>query len=206
MKTNKWNLKYLNNQTGWDIGTVSTPLKEYIDQIEDKNIYILIPGGGNSHEAEYLHTKGFKNVYVVDIASKALENLKQRVPDFPKEHLICSDFFSLDQKFDLILEQTFYCAIDPKRRDNYVKKMHELLKANGKLVGVLFQFPLTESGPPFGGSKEEYLNRFHPYFYLNVLEDCINSIPERKNQEVFINFTKKINGKNNHFKPQTDYL
>jgi len=191
MSTNKWNLKYLNNQTGWDIGTVSTPLREYIDQIEYKNSTILIPGGGNSHEAEYLHSKGFKNVYVVDIAPKALENLKQRVPNFPKEHLICSDFFSLDQKFDLILEQTFYCAIDPKLRDNYVKKMHELLKPTGKLVGVLFQFPLTETGPPFGGSKEEYLNRFLPYFHINVLEDCINSIPERKNQEVFINFTKK---------------
>lgn len=38
-----WNNRYLQHQTGWDIGTVSTPLKEYIDQLSDKQISILIP-------------------------------------------------------------------------------------------------------------------------------------------------------------------
>lgn len=191
MKSNNWNSKYLNNNTGWDIGNISTPIKEYIDQLENKNIKILIPGGGNSYEAEYLHKKGFKNVYVVDIAEKALQNLIERVPDFPKENLIHKDFFKLQGEFDLIIEQTFYCAINPSERDLYVNKTAELLNEKGKLIGLLFIFPLTKSGPPFGGSIDEYLNRFSKLFDIQILENCYNSIPERKNKEVFIKFIKK---------------
>jgi hypothetical protein len=46
------------NETGWDLGQVSPPLKAYIDQLTDKNLRILIPGCGNSYEAEYLLEKG----------------------------------------------------------------------------------------------------------------------------------------------------
>ena len=61
-----WQGRYVQNQIGWDIGYPSTPLKEYIDKLEDKNLNILIPGCGNAYEAEYLHQKGFKNVYSMD--------------------------------------------------------------------------------------------------------------------------------------------
>jgi len=191
MKSNSWNDKYIANNTGWDIGYVSTPIKEYIDQLDDKNLKILIPGCGNGYEAEYLYKKGFKNVYVIDIAVKALENLKKRVPDFQDNHLIHGDFFLLNDKFDLIIEQTFFCAILPKQRDAYVKKMYDLLNINGKLVGILFKFPLIQDGPPFGGSEEEYLKRFSKYFKIDILENCYNSISPRKGKEVFIKFLKQ---------------
>lgn len=58
-----WNERYSSQQTGWDIGSPSTPLKEYIDQLTDKDIRILIPGCGNAYEAEYLHQQGFSNVF-----------------------------------------------------------------------------------------------------------------------------------------------
>lgn len=38
----------------------------------------------------------------------------------------------------VLMEQTFFCAINPSLRKDYVAKMHELLAPNGKLVGVLF--------------------------------------------------------------------
>src|SRR5690554_7282879 len=41
-----WDIKYISNQIGWDMGEVSPPIKEYIDQIENKDLAILIPGGG----------------------------------------------------------------------------------------------------------------------------------------------------------------
>lgn len=132
LNKNFWDLRYQNNETGWDIGYISTPLKKYIDQLTDKNIKILIPGGGNSYEAEYLHNLDFKNVFVLDISPTALTNLKNRVPDFPKNHLINIDFFKLNNSFDLILEQTFFCSLTPKLRDNYVLKMNQLLRPNGK--------------------------------------------------------------------------
>ena len=52
-----WDQKYQNNKIGWDLGEVSPPLRAYFDQLENKGQTILIPGGGNSYEAEYLHNK-----------------------------------------------------------------------------------------------------------------------------------------------------
>ena len=171
-----WTAKYEANQLGWDMGTVSPPLKQYGDQLESKEISILIPGAGNSYEAEYLHNSGFCNVDVLDISSAPLENLLSRIPDFPQERLIRSDFFEWQKNYDLILEQTFFCAIEPRLRQAYAQKMHDLLNPKGKLVGLFFDFPLTESGPPFGGSRQEYLNTFEKWFDIKVLERCYNSI------------------------------
>ena len=187
-----WTAKYEANQLGWDMGLVSPPLKEYADQLFNKEISILIPGAGNSYEAEYLHNIGFSNVDVLDISPAPLENLRSRIPDFPQERLIRSDFFEWQKSYDLILEQTFFCAIEPRLRKAYVKKMHELLNPKGKLVGLFFDFPLTESGPPFGGSFEEYTNSFEKWFHIQVLERCYNSIKPRSGNELFLIFEKKI--------------
>ncbi len=181
-----WNDKYLSGQMGWDIGYVSTPLKEYIDQLTDKNIRILIPGGGNSHEAEYLFKQGFKNVEVVDISAIPLRNFKKRVPLFPEQNLLHQDFFELNGQYDLILEQTFFCALDPSLREAYAEKMVKLLKPSGKLVGLLFNIPLNADKPPYGGNLEEYRALFSKYFKIDKMEPAYNSIPPRAGNEVFM--------------------
>lgn len=186
-----WNHKYISRETGWDIGYISTPLKNYIDQLEDKDIKILIPGGGHSYEAEYLHSQGFQNVFVVDISRVALQNIQIRVPDFPKEYLLHLDFFDIEDSFDLILEQTFFCAINPSLRSKYAFKANQLLKEKGKLTGVLFDAPLNTESPPFGGNKKEYLEIFEPYFDIEIMEKSHNSITERSGKELFIKMHKK---------------
>jgi hypothetical protein len=191
LNSNYWEERYQNNKIGWDVGTISKPLKEYIDQIEDKSIKILIPGAGNSHEFDYLMANGFQNVFVLDFAQSPLDNILKRVPNCNPNQLIKSDFFEHESKYDLIIEQTFFCAIKPSLRKDYVKKMKELLNPNGKLAGLLFQFPLTEVGPPFGGSKEEYSSLFENDFYLKALETANNSIKPREGNELFFIFTKK---------------
>ena len=186
-----WENRYETKETGWDVGKITTPLKEYIDQIEDKNLKILIPGAGNGYELDYFLSKGFKNVFVVDFAETPLQNIKTRIPEFPENQLIKSDFFELDGTYDLIMEQTFFCALAPELRQKYVSKMQSLLSENGKLFGLLFDFPLTEEGPPFGGSKEEYLNLFSEKFRIKTLETAYNSIQPRKERELFFIFETK---------------
>src|SRR5579872_327950 len=132
-----WNKRYLDKDTGWDIGYISTPLKEYIDQLNDKSIKILIPGCGNAYEAEYLFMQGFTNVFVIDLSPAALQNFSKRVPAFPQDHLICEDFFKHKGAYDLIIEQTFFCALHPSLRTAYALQMHVLLKPNGWLTGLL---------------------------------------------------------------------
>jgi SAM-dependent methyltransferase len=186
-----WDTQYSENMTGWDIGHISNPVKEYIDQLSDKSVKILIPGAGNAYEAEYLFLNGFKSVYVLDISSLAINSFKQRFPDFPSENLLEHDFFAHSDTYDLIIEQTFFCAINPADRLKYVKKVHSLLKDRGKLVGLLFNHEFEKEGPPFGGSVKEYESLFSPYFEFKTFGISYNSIKPRANREHFINFVKK---------------
>lgn len=188
-----WSKRYEENRIGWDIGYPSTPIKTYIDQLENKEIKILIPGAGNAYEAEYLFNNGFKNVYVLDISTAPLQALKNRVPEFPEAQLLNANFFDYEGQYDLILEQTFFCSFEPSKenRAEYAKKMSNLLNPNGKLVGLWFDIPL-ENGPnrPFGGTKEEYIGYLKPYFEVKVFEECHNSIKPRSGNELFGIFKK----------------
>ena len=186
-----WDNRYNKNEIGWDIGAPSTPLKEYFDTISDKTISILIPGAGNACEAEYLIGKGFKNVSVIDISRKAWENIKTRIPELLEEQIICADFFNWIGQYDLIIEQTFFCALNPNLRLNYVEKMAELLKPDGLLIGLLFQKELNTEHPPFGGNSNEYQSLFETQFRIHKMETAYNSIPPRANSELFIKLSVK---------------
>lgn len=183
-----WENRYKLGQTGWDLGSVSTPLKNYIDQLKNKEISILIPGAGKGYEVEYLFNSGFTSVTVLDFAQQPLDDFKDRVPKFPEEYLIKDNFFKHTKSYDLIFEQTFFCALPIERREDYAKKMKELLNPQGKLVGVLFDFPKTLSGPPFGGSLKEYQSIFKSHFKIKTLERCYNSIKPRQGKELFFIF------------------
>lgn len=186
-----WNDRYLNNDFSWDIGYVSTPIKNYIDQLTDRSIRVLIPGAGNSYEAEYLFENGFKNVFICDYAAEPLKNFSERVPNFPKENLLHINFFDIkDQTFDLIIEQTFFCAINPSLRSNYFTKMKELLNDHGKLVGVMFNDVLNTDKPPFGGNQLQYYSYFKNLFKIKTFEKCYQSIPPRAGRELFLNLQK----------------
>jgi len=185
-----WNNRYLEGTTGWDVGYPTTPLKEYFTQLKDKQIKVLIPGAGNAYEAEYLHRQGFKNVYVLDVSDIALSNFKNRVQDFPSDHLICEDFFHHRNQYDLIIEQTFFCALDPSLRPKYAEHIFYLLKPGGRLVGLLFDDKLNEDKPPYGGTKAEYVEYFKPYFEFHTFETSYNSIKPRAGRELFINLKK----------------
>jgi SAM-dependent methyltransferase len=182
-----WTQRYLNKDTGWDIGYVSTPIKEYVDQLTNKNISILIPGCGNAYEAAYLLEQGFNNVTVIDISEMLTTKLKERFyPHFNQQlRIVTGDFFKLNDKFDLIMEQTFLSALPPALRNDYAKHMQALLNPNGKLAGILFDHDFEKEGPPFGGNKKEYGDLFAKYFHIKTLEPCYNSIAARAGTECF---------------------
>lgn len=191
LSSKAWDNRYSNKDIGWDLGEVSPPLKAYFDQIENKALSILIPGGGNSYEAEYLFKKGFQNVFVIDLSKTAIDNIKKRVVNFPESQLIVGNFFDLKNQFDVIIEQTFFCAIHPNLRVHYAQKMQQLLKSKGTLIGLLFNVPLHTDRPPFGGHKKEYLTYFKKYFEIQKMEACYNSFHNRQGRELFVKMIKK---------------
>ena len=158
---NYWDSRYQNAQTGWDLGAASGPLQNYIDQLDNKDLRILIPGCGNAYEAEHLLNRGFKNITLIDISPS------------------------------LVMEQTFMCALDPSLRQAYAQKMHSLLDDNGKIAGLLFGVEFEKAGPPFGGSAEEYRQLFTPYFNIKTMEKAYNSVKPRQGNELFIILIKQ---------------
>jgi SAM-dependent methyltransferase len=179
-----WSERYKNLNTQWDIGRVSPPLRAYFNQLTDKSARILIPGCGRAYEAEYLHKAGFVNVFIADFSEWPLRDFLARVPSFPEEHLMHVDFFKIEEKFDLIIEQTMFCAIDPSLRQNYAQKCKDILQENGKLVGLFFE-KTFEGGPPFGGSMYEYQTLFSKSFKNVDFKPCYNSIAPRQGSELF---------------------
>ena len=124
----------------------------------------------------------------------SLKALQARVPDFPSNQMLLGNFFEQVGQYDLILVQTFFCSFPPTstNRQLYAQKMQDLLKMNGKLVGLWFTFPLTGDmvKRPFGGTQEEYLSYLSPYFKKLTFEECYNSIPPRMGNELFGIFQK----------------
>ena len=107
-----WEERWRKGQTGWDLGQISPPLEAYLSQLNRRDLSILIPGCGNAWEASYLAEAGYSDVTLLDIAPTAVASLRERFGEKLKVHL--GDFFLHEEKYDIILEQTFFA---PCRRN-----------------------------------------------------------------------------------------
>ncbi|MGD1848996.1 MAG: methyltransferase domain-containing protein [Salibacteraceae bacterium] len=185
-----WNQRYEQGHTGWDMGQVSPPIRTFIDGLTDKDLRILMPGCGKAYEGEYFHRQGFRQVHLMDFAPEAQKAFAERVPDFPAGHWFTGDFFQHQGEYDIIIEQTFFCALNPSLRPRYVEHMHHLLVPGGRLVGLLFNAALNTEHPPFGGFKADYHQLFQNDFQIQHLDTAANSIPPRQGRELWIDFQK----------------
>ncbi len=191
---NYWKTRWQTGQTGWDAGEATPPIRDFVDYLvqknTDKSLRILIPGAGSGHEAVYFWANGFHNITVCDWAEEAIEQLKKQIPDLPESQRIVGDFFGLTGTFDLIIEQTFFCALDPFLRPKYVEKCFQLLDTEGGISGVLFDQNFEKVGPPFGGTEDEYRQLFLSHFTIKYMNACYNSIKPRANTELWIRLKK----------------
>jgi len=181
-----WDAHYIDRKPGWDMGSVSPPIREYIDQLQNKKLRILVPGAGRGWEVKYLFEQGFENTFLLDFSKKAIEQFRMICPNFPESNIIFEDFFAHTGHYDLILEQTFFSSLVPAKRSDYIKKMHELLNPSGKLCGLLFNHKFENSAPPFGATFDIYEQLFRKYFHFEHFETAYNSIKPRAGREIFL--------------------
>jgi SAM-dependent methyltransferase len=186
-----WNSKWIREDTGWDIGYASPAISEYIRQYSNKEARILIPGCGNAYEAEFLAQNGFTDITLLDIAPTLTSKLQRQFNANPAVTVLCEDFFHHRGQYDLIIEQTFFCAISPDKRMDYVEKSASLLNPGGKIAGLLFDRTFDSPNPPFGGDRATYQKLFDSFFRIHTMTPCFNSIPPRANAEVFIILQKR---------------
>jgi cyclopropane fatty-acyl-phospholipid synthase-like methyltransferase len=149
-KSNEWESRYQQGQTGWDRGAPSPNLDYWLDADLLTPCRILIPGCGNGHEVIALAEKGF-DVTAIDIAPSPINNLKKALDAKQlNATLIQADFFTWvpEQQFDAIYEQTSLCALPPERWQAYEACLHNWLTLRGKLFAQFMQTG-KEDGPPF---------------------------------------------------------
>jgi len=186
-----WNQRYEVENTPWNLNSMSIPLNYLVKLYTRPNHSLLIPGAGMGHELNWLHEHGFTKAVALDWSSEAIESSKMQYPEIPQSAWIQGDFFEHDERYDCVLEQTFFCALAPKQRKDYVNQVSRILKPGSILMGVWFHFPLTEKGPPFGGNHVEYRILLKDYFDFLRFEPCRISIPERTGQEWMVVARKK---------------
>jgi methyl halide transferase len=179
-----WENRYHDGLNGWDIQAASTPLVAYFDQLDDKAMSIIIPGCGYAYEAKYLADHGFTDITIIDIALPAIKKAQELLMK-TNVNILQRDVFLHEGSYDLVVEQTMFCALDPSMRNDYLAKVASWLSPKGKYCGLLFSIEFEKQGPPFGGTLEQYMPMFSRYFSNIEMEECYNSIPPRAGTELF---------------------
>ena len=108
---------------------------------------IIDIGGGDSHLVDALIEKGYKNLYVLDIAENALQRAKERLGDKADSvHWIASDIldFKPDMKFDFWHDRAaFHFLTTETNIDKYVEIAENSIRPGGYLILGTF----SEKGP-----------------------------------------------------------
>ena len=186
LNNNYWDQRYQLDNTPWDLGSYSPSLIYLAERYAQVDSAILLPGAGLGHDLMELYRRGFHRTVALDWSAEVVDRLRQTDPKLPVESVIHADFFQHAGCYDLILEQTFFCALHPSQRFDYINHMSTLIKPGGILAGVWFVFPLTDQGPPFGGQAAEYRQLLACKFDLLRFERCRFSVPERWGKEWLI--------------------
>lgn len=197
LSADAWEARYQTENTPWDL---STPTPEF-QRIANsawfpKKGRAIVPGGGRGHDAILLAKLGL-DVHLVDFAPSALNAVleeasrqKLTVLTYRQDFFRLPALAALQQSFDLFLEYTFYCAIDPALRADYARVAHGLLKPGGYLVGLFFPLKSGQPGPPFVVSREEIERDFAPYFELKF-EEPEASVKPRAGRELLGIFRRR---------------
>ena len=190
-----WNDKYINDEHGWDLGQV-TPTFIDKEKTLQKQSQILMPGCGLGHDAIYLAKKKH-NVDALDFSEYAIDFISRTAKE-KKINInpINDNFFNLsnqyNNKYDYIIEYTFFCAILPNKRLLYATKCSDLLKKNGELLGLFLPLNAEScTNPPYQVTIDSIINNFSQLFNLIEIDYKINSITKRLGNEVFVRMIKK---------------
>jgi methyl halide transferase len=165
-----WTDLYARGGDGWDLRQPSPPLVEFLDLTPLSPGRVAVPGCGRGHDARHLARRGHA-VVAFDFSSAAIAEARAlaRSGGVAAE-FVERDIFTLgldyERAFDGVWEYTCFCAIDPKRRAEYVRAMGAILRPGGWLLACFFPMRGRAAGPPFPVSEREVRRLFTREFRL----------------------------------------
>jgi SAM-dependent methyltransferase len=160
-----WNQRYASAETPWVLHRIPATLRSFLKRRRRQG-RVLIPGCGTDHRVlKAFADTGFE-VTAIDFSPVALAETKEALGNFDGK-ITRADFFKSDfgRHFDLVYERTFLCAMHPRRWQRYAKRVAELLRPGGKLIGIFF-YGIEPEPPPYPINKRQAKEIFGKYFRL----------------------------------------
>lgn len=192
-----WQSIYDAGDTKFDLGGPSAPFVDWLDAEKPAAGRAIVPGCGRGHDALELARRGW-DALGVDFAPSAIRDATEnaRRAGLPKARFLEADLYALgpehDGAYDLLFEQTCYCAIEPHRRDEYAQLAARWVKPRGWLVFVAFPVDGRAGGPPFNIGVDEVPLRFARAFDLvHSGVPARASAPGRTGKELFALLRRK---------------
>ena len=145
----------LNPGDAFDARRAEPALADLVDSGALPNGVALVPGCGRGYAVAALASsdRAVVGLEISETAKAACEAYLATCGDVVGERakVVVDDFFAHAprEKYDLVYDCTFLCAIPPGRREEWGKRMGALVKPGGELVSLVFPIGDFEGGPPF---------------------------------------------------------
>ena len=164
-----WNQRYASAETPWALPKVPAALRSFLKRTQTRG-RVLIPGCGTDYRVIAAFADAGFDVTAIDFSPVAVAETKKALGNFGPSRtgrIMRADFFRSDfgRHFDLVYERTFLCAMHPRRWRGYARRVAELLRPRGRLIGIFF-YGTEPDPPPYPISTAEAQEIFGNYFRL----------------------------------------
>src|ERR1051325_8110177 len=139
MSNSEWEARYESGDMPWEKGEPSPGLVDFLaahPQLPRGTV--CVPGCGTGHDVRAWAKAGFE-AFGFDLAPSAIRLAQEKTAATGlSAQFQLADFLPDDppRPFDWVFEHTLFCAIDPARRDDYVRAVLRWIKPDGQLLAV----------------------------------------------------------------------
>ncbi|MCU7799741.1 MAG: thiopurine S-methyltransferase [gamma proteobacterium symbiont of Lucinoma myriamae] len=193
-----WHQRWQEQHIGFHLDKINPYLSKYWHRLEVlEQGRVFVPLCGKSHDLLFLHQQSHKVVgnelsclAVQDFyteqqlnASKTIISSEKKLPDetaltlwsSPEVDIYCGDFFALKKDYlsyiSAVYDRAALVALPREMRENYVKKMLEILPQKVKILLLTLDYDENEKqGPPFSVTGEEVYRLYSKDFSIELLE------------------------------------
>ncbi|MBE0642803.1 MAG: methyltransferase domain-containing protein [Bacteroidetes bacterium] len=204
-----WDAAYREDRDNWDMGTPTPVFTDLLERLgmdlrelggPDFSHFgraprVLVPCSGRGYDALLFAERGWETT-ALDFSAEPLQWLESEQKKRGLElRILQEDMFSLGTKhpahYDLLLEYTCVCAIEPVRRTEFLAFAAEVLRPGGALLALLFPVDGRPGGPPFSIDVEEFKREAEKAFTLAHESTPETSVKPRRGRERLLLFVKK---------------
>lgn len=195
-----WKEHWEQQRTPWDAGATAPSLVDLVASGTLPTGRALVPGAGSGYDVLTLAAPD-RTAIGLELSPIAVQRFEERRAEAEVSadvaQMLVADFFEWEpeQKFDVIWDYTFLCAIPLNRREEWARRVDELLAPEGELVMLIFpNRPIHDDPerPPFVLTPDAVRELLTPRFEPVHLAPAERSHPGRGGNEWLGRFRRAL--------------